>query len=132
MTTKETIQAFLRRKNVVLGLVASTGLAMVLDLAGVFWLMVVAGAVAGFLVKRGWLSFVVGFASIAIGWSIYLIAFAVTSPFQRFLGIVGGALGAPGELVVFAALVIGGLMGGLGALVGAYVTQLAIKDKPDE
>ena len=130
MDTKKSILAFLRRENVVLGLVVSTGLAMVLELAGVFWLMVVAGGVAGFLVKRGWLSFVIGFASIAIGWGIYLIAFAATSPFHRFLGIVGAALAAPGEIVVLAALVIGGLMGGLGALVGAYMTQLAIKDRP--
>ncbi len=130
MDTKKNILAFLRRENVIFGLVSSTGLALVLELAGVFWLMVVAGGVAGFLVKRGWLSFVIGFAAVAIGWGVYLIVFAVTSPFQRFLGIVGGALGAPGELVVFAALIIGGMMGGLGALVGAYVTQLTLKDRP--
>ena len=129
MDTKKSILAFLRRENVVLGLVVSTALAMVLELAGIFWLMIVAGSVAGFLVKKGWLSFIIGFAAIAIGWGVYLIVYAVTSPFQRFLGIVGAAIGIPGEVVVLATLVIGGLMGGLGALVGAYVTQLAIQDR---
>jgi hypothetical protein len=129
MDMKKDILAFVRRENVVLGLAVSTGLAMVLELAGVFWLMIVAGGVAGFLVKRGWLSFFVGFAAIAIGWGVYLVVFASTSPLQRFLGIVGTVLGMPGEVVVLATLVIGGLMGGLGALVGAYVTQLAIKDR---
>ena len=129
MDTKKSILAFLRRENVDLGLVVSTALAMVLELAGIFWLMIVAGGVAGFMVKKGWLSFIIGFAAIAIGWGVYLIVYAVTSPFQRFLGIVGAAIGIPGEVVVLATLVIGGLMGGLGALVGAYVTQLAIKDR---
>jgi hypothetical protein len=129
MDTKKSILAFLRRENVVLGLVVSTALAMVLELAGIYWLMIVAGAVAGFMVKKGWLSFIIGFAAIAIGWGVYLIVYAATSPFQRFLDIVGAAIGIPGEVVVLATLVIGGLLGGIGALVGAYVTQLAIPDR---
>ena len=126
---KASALAFVRRENIVLGLVVSTGLAMVLELAGVYWLMIIAGGVAGFLVKRGWLSFIIGFAAIVIGWGVYLIVYAATSPLQRFLGIVGNALGLPGEIVVFATLVIGGLMGGLGALVGAYVTKMALEDR---
>jgi hypothetical protein len=126
---KKSVLAFVRRENVVLGLVVATGLAMLLELTGVYWLMIVAGGVAGFLVKRGWRSFLIGFAAVVIGWGVYLLAYASTSPLQRFLGLVGTALGMPGEVVVVATLVIGGLMGGLGALVGAYVTQLAIMDR---
>ncbi len=126
---KKSVLAFMRRENVVLGLVVSTGLAMVLELTGVYWLMIVAGGVAGFLVKKGWLSFIIGFAAVAIGWGVYLIVYTTTSPLQYFLGLVGKAMDMPGEIVVLATLVIGGMMGGLGALVGAYVTQLAIKDR---
>ena len=113
----------------VVGLPAALGLAFLLELTGVYLLMFLAGGIAGFFVKKGWLSFIIGFVGVALAWGIYFIYFAFLGPLGEFFQLIGSIIGISGAILMIISLIIGGLMGGIGALVGAYSTQLILGEK---
>lgn len=113
-------------ERIIPGFLISFALAFLLELTGLYLLMILAGVVAGVFVKRGWLSFLIGFASVTLAWGIYFIVFALTTPLAAFLDLIGSMTGIPGSILLILALLLGGLMGGSGALVGAYANQLVL------
>ena len=60
---------------------------------------------------------------------IYFIIFAFIGPLGEFLDLIGSIIGMSGVILLILSLIIGGLLGGIGALVGAYVIQLVLGDK---
>ncbi len=116
-------------ENVFIGFIIAFVLALYLEITGVYLLMLLVGGVAGFFVKRGWLSFIIGFMSVALAWGIYFIFFAFIGPLGEFFILIGSIIGISGVILMILSLIIGGLLGGIGALVGAYTTQLILGDK---
>nr|MDO8108792.1 hypothetical protein [Candidatus Sigynarchaeota archaeon] len=129
MDAKNFGRKILISENVVLGLCAAIVAAFLLELAGIVYLMLVAGGVAGFLAKKGWKSFLAGFLGVMIAWSIYFILFAAQGPLAAFLDLIGNAIEMPGSILLIAAELIGGFLGGIGALVGAFLTQILLGER---
>ncbi len=107
-------------------------LAILLVFTGVWQLAFLAGYVGGFLGKRPRRDFLLGFLGTAFAWAGHILWFYLTAPVGRiteiFVQILG--LGAGAAIIVpILALLIGGLTGGLGALLGAYAAQLAYRPK---
>lgn len=107
-------------------------LAILLVYTGIWQLAFVAGYVGGFLGKRGRRDFALGFLGVALAWGghlawVYLFSqgAAVAGLFVEILGLSGAAIVVP-----ILTLLIGGIAGGLGALLGAYAAQLAFPAKP--
>ena len=116
-------------EQLMVGFIIAFALALLLELTGIYLLMLLVGGVAGFFVKRGWLSFIIGFMSVSLAWGIYFIVFAFIGPLGEFFDLIGSIIGIPGVILMVLSLIIGGLLGAFGALVGAYTTQLALGDK---
>ncbi|MFX1358345.1 MAG: hypothetical protein ACFFA8_13820 [Promethearchaeota archaeon] len=122
------IKKFLYSEKFLVGFIIAFALAFFLELTGIYLLMLLAGGVAGFFVKRGWISFIIGFMSVALAWGVYFIVFAFIGPLSEFFELIGSIIGLSGLILMVLSLTIGGLLGGTGALVGAYITQLILGD----
>ena len=120
------LKKFLYSEQIIAGFIASFILALSLELIGAFTLMLLAGAIGGVLIKRGWIAFVVGFVSVFLAWCIYFIAFLFLGPFSALLVLLETIIGIPGAILVIISLIIGGLLGGIGSLLGAYLSQLVL------
>ncbi len=129
MDAKMVGRKILESENIVLGLCVAIVAAFVFELSGIVYLMLLAGGVAGFFAKQGLKSFLAGFIGVMAAWGIYFIWFAATSPLATFLVLIGNAVEIPGSVLVIATLVIGGLLGGIGALVGAFLTQILLGER---
>ncbi len=123
------IKDLLYSEKIFVGFIISFVLALYLEITGIYLLMLLVGGVAGFFVKKGWLSFIIGFMSVALAWGIYFIFFAFIGPLGEFFELIGSIIGISGVILMILSLIIGGLLGGVGALVGAYTTQLILGDK---
>ncbi len=129
MSRRFHIKGFFYSEQLIIGFIITFGLALLLELTGIYLLMLLVGGVAGFLVKRGWLSFIIGFMSVSLAWGIYFIVFAFIGPLGEFFELIGSIIGISGAILMILSLLIGGLLGAIGALVGAYITQLVLGDK---
>lgn len=108
-------------------------LAIVFVYTGIWQLAFAAGYVGGLFGKRGRRDFALGFLGVAFAWGGHLVwmyvfaqGAAVASLLAEILGLSAGA----GVVVPVLALLIGGITGGLGALLGAYAGQLALPRAP--
>jgi hypothetical protein len=129
MDMKKIANKILFSENIVAGFLVAIGLGFVLDLTGLWYLMLVAGVACGFLAKQGFKSFVAGFAGIVVAWVLFFVDYAIESSFVKFLDLIGAAIDMPGAVLVVVALLIGGALGGTGAMVGAFTTQLILGDR---
>ena len=124
------LEKFFKQKNkFLIGLIITTVTGFLLQLFGFIWeyawlLNLVAGFLGGFLVKSGGKSFLVGFLGIICSWGIYFIIWAFQGPFLTFANIIASimGLGDLGVIIIFMALLIGGILGGLGGLNGYFVS----------
>ena len=107
-------------------LVITIVIAAVLQLGGSWIAMFVAGALGSLFVRRHRLAFLVGFIGVFLGWLFlfsYLILTAQALPIADFfVGLLG--LTGMGWLVILISCIIGGLLGGFGALLGRSVLEL--------
>ncbi|MFX0141013.1 MAG: hypothetical protein ACFFDN_45660 [Candidatus Hodarchaeota archaeon] len=123
------VKEFFYSEQIFIGFIIAFTLAILLELTGLYLLMLLAGGVAGFFVKKGWLSFIIGFMSVALAWGTYFIVFVFIGPLGEFFELIGSIIGISGVILMILSLIVGGLLGGVGALVGAYITQLTLGDK---
>jgi hypothetical protein len=132
MSYENVITKYLYSERILIGFISSLLLGLVLELTGIYLLMLLAGFIGGIFVKKGWHSFIIGFLSIASAWEIYFIIFSfVSGKMDDLLVIVGNLIGIQGAIILMLTIIIGGLLGGVGALVGAYITQIILGDKYD-
>jgi hypothetical protein len=125
---------FEKKQNFLVGLLVSLGLGLLLQLFGFIWvyawiLMVVAGFVGGFMIKSSGLGFLAGFLGVLGSWLIYFIIYMFQGPFLEFSNLLASVLGL-GELgfvVILLALIVGGVIGGLGGLNGHFIAELIYK-----
>ena len=101
-------------------------IAIGLQLLGQWALMIVAGALGCFYVKRHSHAFIAGFLGVACGWSILFVilvqfsqAYVVAEVFASLIGVAGF-----GRYIASLSILIGGLLGGSGALVGYSIIDL--------
>lgn len=112
--------------GIIPALIITIVFAAALQLGGSWIAMFVAGALGSLFVKRHRKAFIVGFLGVFFGWLIlfsYLIltsqALTIADFFLSQLGISG-----LGWLVIVISCIIGGLLGGFGALLGRSIVEL--------
>ncbi len=93
--------------------------------------MLLAGIVAGIFIKKGWISFIIGFISVSLAWTIYFIIFAIIGPISELFSLFQTIMGLNGLYLMFLSIILGGLLGGSGALIGGYAIQLILGDDFD-
>ncbi|MBI3760922.1 MAG: hypothetical protein HY260_03545 [Chloroflexi bacterium] len=114
-------------KSFLIGLGAVLVAAFAFELAGVWWAMPIAGAIGGYWTKKGGQGFLVGALGVTIVWGLFLAAFAVISPLGALLRLFAGVVELGDSLAfvpVALALMIAFLLGGLGGVTGALISQI--------
>lgn len=107
-------------------LIITVAISATLQLSGSWLAMLVAGALGALFVKRYRTAFLVGFFGVLLGWLalyIYVIIAAqglIIADF--FIGLLG--LHGLGWLVIVIGCLIGGLLGGFGAMLGRSIVEL--------
>lgn len=125
---------FENKQNFLVGFIVTLGIGLLLQLFGFIWayawiLMVIAGFMGGFLIKASGLGFLAGFLGIICNWLIYFLILMFQGPFFEFATLIANILGLGdlGIVIIILALIIGGLIGGLGGLNGHFVASLIYK-----
>ena len=115
-------------------LIVAIALSAALQLGGSWFAMLVAGALGSMFVRRHRIAFLVGFLGVMIAWFflfVYLIltaqAMAIANFFISLLGLTG-----MGFLVIVISCLLGGLLGGFGALFGRSLIELIDELLPDD
>jgi len=126
--------AFLKHEHCyIVGFLFTVLLGALFELAGWWYLMLLAGGFAGFLMKKSVLySFVIGFAGIALVWFCFFIYFMIIGPLFELTALIASILGfleGSSEILVLITIIIGGLLGGLGAMNGTYLAGLIYPQK---
>ncbi len=84
-----------------------------------YWqLIILAGLVAGLIVKRWLRGFIAGFLGVLLSWVVYVAYLWAISPAPRLLSTLGDIVGISGLLLVCLVMLVASLFGGLGAVVG--------------
>lgn len=114
-------------------LMITIAIAVALQLSGAWITMLMAGILGSLFVKRHRAAFLVGFFGVFFAWLVlytYLIITAQALAIADFfIGLLG--LSGLGWLVVVIGCLIGGLLGGFGALLGRSVVELVDELIPD-
>lgn len=101
-------------------------IALGLQLLGQWALMILAGALGCFYVKRHSHAFIAGFLGVACAWAVLFVilvqfsqAYVVSELFATLIGAAGF-----GRYIVSVSILIGGFLGASGALVGYSVIDI--------
>jgi hypothetical protein len=91
--------------------------------------MIPAGMVGAAFVKRHIHAFIAGFLGVAVSWSILFVVLVQFSQAYIVGEIFAGLIGATGygRFIVSLSILIGGLLGGTGALVGYSIKDLVME-----
>ncbi len=102
-----------------------------MQLLGHWELMILAGALGCFYVKRHSHAFIAGFLGVACAWSILFVilvqfsqAYVVAELFASLIGAAGF-----GRFIVSFTILLGCLLGGSGALVGFSIIDICVEYK---
>lgn len=104
----------------------TTLIALILQIVGQWPAMILAGAFGCVYVKRHRHAFIAGFLGVACAWSIMfviMVTFFQAYVIAEFFATLIGAAGF-GRFIVSFSILIGGFLGGSGALVGYSVIDL--------
>ncbi len=126
---------FSEKQSFLTGFLITLLAAGLLQIIGLVWtyawiLMVAAGFLGGFLVKKAGKGFLVGLLGVMAAWFIYLLIFSMLGPIWEFTNVLAGLFGLTGMgvVVVILATLIGGLIGGFGALNGHFIAALIFEE----
>ncbi|NVM53838.1 MAG: hypothetical protein HWN66_09065 [Candidatus Helarchaeota archaeon] len=127
------VKAFFEEQHTFLiGFLVTALAAGLLQLFGAIWtyawiLMVAAGFLGGFLVKKAGKGFLAGFLGVLVAWLVYFLIFSFIGPIWEFANVLAGLFGLTGMgfvVIILSLVLIGGLIGGLGALNGHFVASI--------
>jgi hypothetical protein len=104
-------------------------IAILLQFLGYWQLMIPAGMAGAAFVKRHIHAFIAGFLGVAVSWSILFVVLVQFSQAYIVGEIFAGLIGATGygRFIVSLSILIGGLLGGTGALVGYSIKDLVME-----
>ena len=107
----------------------TTLIAIGLQLLGQWTLMILAGVLGCFYVQRHIHAFIAGFLGVAVAWSFLFVILVQFSQAYVVAELFASLVGAPGfgRFIVSLSILIGGFLGGSGALVG-YSTVDLVKE----
>ncbi|MHA1266269.1 MAG: hypothetical protein ACTSRS_13635 [Candidatus Helarchaeota archaeon] len=116
-----------------LGFIVVCLFSFLFELAGWWYLMLLAGGLAGFLIKRpGHWCFLLGFCGTALIWIGFFAYFMTIGPLTELTSLISSIMGIfetfPNALILIT-IFIGGLLGGLGALNGTYIAKIVYPPK---
>ena len=102
-----------------------------MQLLGHWELMILAGALGCFYVKRHSHAFIAGFLGVAGAWSILFVILVQFSQAYVVAELFASLIGAAsfGRFIVSLSIFLGGLLGGCGALVGYSFVDLIVEYK---
>jgi hypothetical protein len=128
MTWADKIFHFLKKEHSYLtGLGIAVLFGFLFELTGLWYLMLLAGGLAGFFIKKpAPLSFLVGFCGVAIAWSCFFVYFMMIGPLSEFLALITSILGfleTNPSILILITIILGGILGGLGAWNGTYIAS---------
>ena len=107
------------------GIAIALVLGLLFQLSPSYWqLVVLAGLLAGLVVKGWWRGFAVGFVGILLSWIIYVTYMWTTFPTSRLISTLGDIVGIPGSILVVLTMLIGSLLGGLGGAIAAALRTM--------
>lgn len=110
-------------------LISGTLIALVLGILFQFFpnywqLIILAGLIAGLIVKRWLRGFVAGFLGVLLSWIIYVAYFWVISPAPQLISTLGDIVGISGLLLICLVVLVASLFGGLGAVIGVALQAM--------
>jgi hypothetical protein len=99
---------------------------IVLQLAGDWRLMLIAGALGALFIRRLRIAFLLGFLGIGITWSILFVYLVLTAQAMAVANMFIGLLGLEGLgiIVIVISILIGALLGGFGGLLGRAIYEM--------
>lgn len=115
-------------------LVITIALGLVIQLAGDWKLMLIAGALGALFVRRIRNAFLVGFLGVGLAWSILFVYLSITAQALAVADIFIGLLGLSGlgALVIVISILIGALLGGFGGMLGRALYELLDEFLPSD
>jgi len=107
---------------------------LVLQLAGSWMLMLIAGALGALFVRRIRKAFLIGFLGVGLAWSILFAYLVITSQAMDVANIFIGLLGLEGLwiIVIVISVLIGALLGGFGGVLGRALYELIDEFLPSD
>ena len=117
-------------KNILFGILITFVLALIFEIIGLWPAMVIAGICGILVVNRSWQAFLVGFSGVAICWLIILIYAEIRHQIFPLMDITAQIMMLPKNLsflIFIGAILIGGILGGLGGLNGLWWRKVFAK-----
>lgn len=117
-------------KNILFGILITFILALIFEVIGVWQAMVIAGILGSLVVKRSWQAFLIGFSGVAICWLMILIYSEIVHEVFPLTDITAQIIMLPKNLsflIFIGAILIGGILGGLGGLNGLWWRRVFVK-----
>ena len=105
-------------------------LTLVFLAVGLWQLGVVAGAVAGFLSRRGRTGAYRGIQAVGPAWILWILAISLVAPVEDLVLILGGILGGGWGLVVLLMILVPIVLGLFGGMAGGYLAELMMPAEP--
>lgn len=124
MSTSRVVRLFSQH-----ALITGTLIAFVLGIlfqffANYWQLVILAGLVAGLIIRRWLRGFIAGFVGVLLSWVVYLAYLWIISPAPRLISILGDIVGMSGLLLVCLVTLIASLFGGIGAVIGVALRAM--------
>ena len=116
-------------KNILFGFLITFIFALIFEIIGIWQAMVVAGILGGLMVNRSWQAFLVGFSGVAICWLMILIYSEIVHEIFPLMDMTAQIMMLPKNLsflIVIGAILIGGILGGLGGLNGFWWRRIFV------
>lgn len=130
---EKTLEFLKYKHQYITGFLFALILGLIFELSGWWYLMLLAGGFAGFLMKKSAsTSLIIGFVSIALVWFGFFIYFMIIGPLFEFTDLIASVLGileGSSSLLILITIILGGLLGGLGALNGTYLAALIYRNE---
>ncbi|MFW9769165.1 MAG: hypothetical protein ACFFF9_17285 [Candidatus Thorarchaeota archaeon] len=107
---------------------------VVLQLAGDWKLMLIAGALGALFVRIIRKAFFVGFLGIGLAWSILFVYLSMTAQAMNVANIFIGLLGLEGlgAVVIVISVLVGALLGGFGGMLGRALYEFIDEFLPSD
>lgn len=137
-TEEESFLNWLRKddwKHLLVGFILTYFWAIILEFTGLWFLMIIAGVLGGIFAKIGWKSFLAGFFGVLLAWLTFFGIYILNGTFFALLDLLSAIIALmlelsitiPGIIFPIMALLIGGLLGGVSALVGGFLTSIVLQ-----